>query len=49
MSKHNMMDLEKPGQIIEDHLSELLRVKARAKLREALEWESEKLDPITRI
>jgi len=41
MSKHNMMDLEKPEQIIEDHLSELLRVKARAILREALELEME--------
>ena len=35
-----MMDLEKPGRIIEDHLSELLRVKARAILREALELET---------
>ena len=41
MSKHIMMDLEKPEQIIEDHLSELLRVKARGILREALELEME--------
>ena len=41
MSKHNMIDREKSGQIIEDHLSEFLRVKARAILREALELEME--------
>ena len=41
MSKHNMIDLEKPGQIIEDHLSELLRVKARKILREALKLEED--------
>ena len=41
MSKHNMIDREKPGQIIEDHLSEFLRVNARAILRETLEREME--------
>ena len=41
MSKHNMIDREKPRQIIEDHLSKFLRVKARAILREALELEME--------
>ena len=41
MRKHNMMDLEKPEQIIEGHLSELLRVKARAILREALKLEGD--------
>ncbi len=41
MSKHNVIDPEKPGQIIEDHLSELLGVKARKILSEALELEME--------
>ena len=41
MSMYNMIDLEKPGQIIEDHLSELLRVKARVILGKALELEME--------
>ena len=41
MSKHNVIDPEKPEQIIEDHLSELLRVKARAILTKALELEIE--------
>ena len=36
-----MIDLEKPEQIIENHLSELLRVKAKAIFREALELEME--------
>ena len=41
MSNYNVIDLEKPEQIIEDHLSELLRVKARKILSEALELEME--------
>ncbi len=41
MSKHKVIDLEKPEQNIEDHLSELLRVRPRAILREALELEME--------
>ena len=41
MSNFNVIDLEKPEQIIEDHLSELLRVKARKILSEALELEME--------
>lgn len=41
MSKHKVIDLEKPEQIIEDHVSELLKVKARAILREALELEED--------
>ena len=41
MSKQYIIDPEKPRQIIENHLSELLRVKARAILREALELERE--------
>ena len=43
MSNYNVIDLEKPEQIIEDHLSELLRVMARAILVESLEWEIEVL------
>ena len=41
MSNYNVIDLEKPEQIIEDHLSELLRVKARKILSEAMELEME--------
>ena len=41
MSKHNVIDLEKPKKSIDDHLSELQRVKARAILSEALELEIE--------
>ena len=41
MGSYNVIDLEKPEKIIEDHLSELLRVKARAILTEALAFEIE--------
>ena len=41
MSNYNVIDLEKPEKFIEDHLSELLRVKARKILSEALELEEE--------
>ena len=41
MNNYNVIDLEKPEQIIEDHLSELFRVKARKILSEALELEME--------